>query len=223
MRIAVIGAGKVGKALGTALRAKGYSVTYGVRQPHRSPERNAKTVGEALNSGDVVILATPWTAAEAIVCEHAESLGGKIVIDATNPLNPNATGLAFGFVTSGAELLQSHARTAIFYKAFNSTGTAAMVKPQFAEGRAAMFVAGPDLPEKYTVLRLVAEIGFEPIDAGELKAARLLEPLGMLWLQLAQNKGEGRDFAFVVARRGGDRIQDSNGRVKDVRHPQEAK
>lgn len=216
MKIAIVGAGKVGKTLGTALRAKSHAVVYGVRDPNATDERYARTVAEALPAAEVVILATPWTATKALVCEHADSLAGKIVIDATNPINPSLTRLAVGFDTSGAELLQSQARRAKFYKAFNSTGVAVMAKPKFPEGKAVMLVAGPDGPEKKTVQRIVADVGFEPVDAGELKAARLLEPMAMLWVQLALTKGEGRDFAFIMARREDAASQDANPHVRVV-------
>lgn len=80
-----------------------------------------------------------------------------------------------------------------------------------------MFVAGPSGPDKKTVLRIVADVGFEPIDAGELKIARLLEPLAMLWIELAQ-KGYGRDFAMVVARRDAANGI-APGRVRMDHHP----
>ncbi len=156
MKIAIVGAGNVGRTLGAALKAKGHTIIYGVREPGRSDERNAKSVREAVRGAEAVILATPWTATEALVCEHATDLAGKIVIDATNPLNPAMTGLALGFLTSGAELLQSQAQKAKFFKAFNSTGFGVMARPDFAEGKAAMFVAGPAGPDKKTVLRLVS-------------------------------------------------------------------
>jgi hypothetical protein len=60
-----------------------------------------------------------------------------------------------------------------------------MAKPQFPEGNAIMFVAGPGGACKSTVLRIVEDVGFDAADAGELKVARLLEPLAMLWLQPA--------------------------------------
>jgi predicted dinucleotide-binding enzyme len=116
MKIAIIGAGKVGKALGTALRARAHTVTYGTRDPARSTERNSKPVSDALQGAEAVILATPWSATEALVCEHADGLAGKIVIDATNPINPSLTRLSVGFDTSGAELLQGQARRARFFK-----------------------------------------------------------------------------------------------------------
>lgn len=219
MRIA-IGAGNVGRTLGGALRIRGHAVVYGVRDPARSPERVAKPVRDALKGAELVILATPWNATEALVCEHAEELAGKIVIDATNPINPSRTRLAVGFDTSGAELLQGQARKATFFKAFNSARVAVMAKPQFPEGNAIMFVAGPGGAGKSTVLRIVEDVGFDAVDAGELKVARLLEPLAMLWLQPALVQGAGRDLAFVMARRDAANPKADSG-VRMVRsHPQ---
>ncbi len=210
MKIAIVGAGNVGRTLGAALKVKGHAIIYGVREPGRSDERNAKSVRDAIRGAEAVILATPWTATEALVCEHATDLAGKIVIDATNPLNPAMTGLALGFLTSGAELLQSQSHKAKFFKAFNSTGFGVMARPDFREGKAAMFVAGPHGPDKKAVMRLVSDVGFEGVDAGELKAARLLEPLAMLWMQLALGKG---DFAFVMARQQSGKDHATNGRA----------
>ena len=222
MKIAIIGAGNVGKTLGAALRAKGHSVSYGTRDPANSDERNAKTVAAALSGAEAVILATPWIATEALVCEYADELAGKIVIDATNPVNPSLTRLAVGSGTSGAEMLQSQARKAKFFKAFNSTGASVMAKPHFPEGDAVMFVAGPNGSDKRTVLRIVADVGFDAVDAGELKAARLLESLALLWIQLALTKGHGRDFAFVMARRDAAN-RNADPRIRGVHpHPQEA-
>jgi predicted dinucleotide-binding enzyme len=99
-----------------------------------------------------------------------------------------------------------------------------MAHPRFAAGQAAMFVAGPDGADKDTVLRIVADVGFEPVDAGELKAARQLEHLALLWVQLALAKGHGRDFAFVIARRQDAANRDAEPRVRVVHpQPQEAK
>ena len=110
----------------------------------------------------------------------------------------------------------------IVRETFERTGVSVMAKPHFPEGDAVMFVAGPGGPDKKTVLRIVADVGFESVDAGELKAARLLEPLAMLWIQLALTKGHGRDFAFVMARRdAANRIADPRVRMVHP-HPQEA-
>jgi predicted dinucleotide-binding enzyme len=67
--------------------------------------------------------------------------------------------------------------------------------------RPVMFVAGDDAAGKRDVMRLVDDLGFEAIDAGPLRAARLLEPLAMLWIELALQRGQGHAFAFALARR----------------------
>ena len=223
MKITIIGAGNVGQTLGTALRSKGHTVIYGSRNPASHTERNVRSVAEALIGAEVVILATPWIATEALVVEHADGLAGKIVIDATNPIHPTLARLAIASNSSGVELLQSQARRAKFFKAFNSTGVNVMAQPRFAEGKAAMFVAGPDGADKDTVLRIVADVGFEPVDAGELRAARQLEHMAMLWIQLALTKGYDRDFAFVIARRQDVANRNAEPRVRVVQsQPQEA-
>lgn len=210
MRIAIVGADDVGRALSASLRARGHIIVYGIPEPERSDERNTKSVREALKGSEAVILATPWVLTEALVCEHATDLADKIVIDATNPLNPAMTGLALGFLTSGVELLQSQARRAKFFKAFNATCVGVLARPDLPEGKAAIFVAGPPGPDKTIVKRLAGDVGFEPIDAGELRAARLLEPLAMLTMQLALGKG---DVAFVMARRQPGMDHATNGRA----------
>ena len=85
----------------------------------------------------------------------------------------------------------------------NYTGANNMANPVYPEGRPVMFVCGDDAAAKPTVLQLVAELGFDAVDAGELKVARLLEPLAMLWIHLAMRQGLGREIAFALLRRAG--------------------
>jgi predicted dinucleotide-binding enzyme len=63
-----------------------------------------------------------------------------------------------------------------------------------------MFVAGDDADKKPVVMSLIADLGFQAVDAGPLIAARLLEPLGMLWIELAMQRDHARDFAFAMVR-----------------------
>ena len=201
MKIAVLGAGNVGKALGEALAARGHDVVYGVRDPKRSEAKPTKTVTHAIQDRDAVILAMPYDATGPLLRENAIALAGKVVIDATNPLKPDLTGLSLTGDVSGAELLQQEAPSAMLFKAFNTTGFGNMRNPVYPQGRAVMFVAGPDGNGKQTVMQLVTDVGFDAVDAGELTQARLLEPLAMLWIKLAFAKGFGVDCAFVLARR----------------------
>ncbi len=87
------------------------------------------------------------------------------------------------------------------FKAFNMVGTSAISRPRYPQGRAAVFVAGPQGPQKETVFAIASDLGFEAVDAGDLRAARLLEPLGALRLYLEGAGENGRDVAFVLGSR----------------------
>ena len=206
MRIAVIGAGNVGRALGGNWAAKGCDVTYGVPRPDDPKHADLGSgrvlgVAEAAARARIILLATPWDVAEA-ACGAMGDMAGRILIDATNPLGMGAGGLALtlGFDTSGAERIAGWVPGAAVFKAFNQAGFGVMADPSRYAPRPVMFVAGDDAVAKPEVLDLVALAGFEAVDAGPLRAARLLEPFAMLWIDLAMMRGLGRDFAFAIAR-----------------------
>ncbi len=157
-------------------------------------------MAEAADFAEVVVLATPWQATENAI-RQAGGLGGKVVIDCTNPLTADLSGLTVGHTTSGLEQVAGWAKGAKVFKAFNQTGFGNMANPVLEGRRAVMFVCGDDEAGKATVLRLVRDVGFEVIDAGAGTVARLLEPFGMLWIHLALARGMGRDWAFGVLRR----------------------
>jgi 8-hydroxy-5-deazaflavin:NADPH oxidoreductase len=210
MRIGVIGAGNVGGALGKAWGKKGHQVFYGVPRPQddktqqavraAGPAAKAGSPAEAAAFGEAVVFATPWPATEAAV-KSAGDLAGKIVIDCTNPLKPDLSGLEIGHTTSGAEKVASWAKGAKVFKAFNTTGFNIMADPVINGVPAVMFVCGDDEAAKPTVMRLAADVGFDVIDAGKLTQARLLEPWAVLWIYLAFNGTTGRDFGFALLRR----------------------
>jgi predicted dinucleotide-binding enzyme len=208
MRIAIIGAGNVGQAIAGAWANVGHSVVFGLRDPKSAkykqiPAAQRSTLEGAAAGADAIVLATPWPATEAAVRQLGD-LAGKIVIDCTNPLTSGAGGLALalGFETSGAERIASSAKGARVFKTLNQTGAENMAKASDFATKPAMFVAGDDEDGKRRVMQLVGDLGFEPLDAGPLKQARLLEPLAMLWIDQALIRGRGRDFAFALARRG---------------------
>ena len=196
MNIAVIGAGNVGKALtGSAIRA-GHSVTVSSKNGESARElaaatgaRAAASDREAVEAADVVILAFPWTAVDEVLVGVGDALAGKVVIDATNPVKADYSGLATEG-TSGAEEVQAKAPGARVVKAFNTAFAARQADPKVAGGlRVDGFVAGDDADAKATVLGLVEAIGFNPVDAGGLATARYLE--GMAWLNISLQVKDG--------------------------------
>ncbi|MBV8576428.1 MAG: NAD(P)-binding domain-containing protein [Acetobacteraceae bacterium] len=206
MKIAIIGAGNVGSSLGTSWRNKGRDVRFGVPNPddprYARLGRNAlATAADAARDADVIVLATPWEATEAAV-RGLGDVSGKIVVDCTNPLTagPGGLGLAIGYTTSGGEQVAAWAQGASVFKTLNQTGAANMVNPERFSPRPVMFVAGDDSTRKPDVIELVNQLGFEAMDAGPLRNARLLEPLAMLWIDQALNRGAGQNFAFAMTR-----------------------
>jgi len=210
VKIGIIGAGNIGGTLGRAWAAKGHAVVFGARDP-RGPKvqelvkatggkARAASPAEAAAHGEVVLLATPWAAAQAAL-RGAGDLTGKILVDATNPLRPDLSGLTLGHTTSAAEEVARWAPGAKVVKAFNTIGAQHMANPRFGTQSASMLVCGDDGAAKKTVLALAEVLGFDPVDAGPLRQARLLEPLAMLWISLAYAYGHGPDIAFKLLRR----------------------
>src|SRR5690349_9517354 len=89
MKIAVIGAGRIGGTIGGKLEAAGHEVVYGLRDP--SKKKGAKPIADALRSADTVLLAIPGAAVVQFAQQHANELDGKVVIDATNNLGGAST------------------------------------------------------------------------------------------------------------------------------------
>jgi hypothetical protein len=212
MRIGIIGAGAVGSTLARAWANTGHQVALATRNPDEpklatlalsiGPNASAGAVPKAVEHSEVVVLATPWIAVRDMPGVPVD-WSGKILIDCTNPLRPDFQWLEDDYQESGAERIAAWAEGASVFKTLNHTGYNNMANPVYPDGRAVMFVCGDDAAAKPTVLQLVAELGFDAVDAGGLKVARLLEPLAMLWIRLAIGQGLGREIAFALLRRAG--------------------
>jgi 8-hydroxy-5-deazaflavin:NADPH oxidoreductase len=211
LKIAILGAGNVGGALGKAWARAGHVIVYGVPVPddpkHRTVAASADDaqvldVHAAARDADVIVLAVPFDAARDAIRASGD-LSGRVVIEATNPLRPAGSGLelSLGFSTSGGEQAAEAAKGAAVFKTLNQIGFQGMSDASVYPVPPVMFVAGDDAANKPTVMQLVADLGFEAIDAGGLSAARLLEPLAMLWIHMTVNQGTGGDRAFAYVRR----------------------
>jgi 8-hydroxy-5-deazaflavin:NADPH oxidoreductase len=148
----------------------------------------------------VVVMATPWEATQAAI-QKAGDLTGKVLLDCTNPLLPDLSGLALGTTTSAGEQVAAWAPKARVVKIFNTTGYGNMANPVYGNDRNTMFYCGDDAAAKQVARELAAGLGFDPIDAGPLTQARLLEPLALLWITLALKQGLGMNIAWKLMRR----------------------
>ena len=202
MRIAIIGAGRVGRALGTRWTEVGHDVVYGVRDPGDPKVGDLAQVAtpqEAVDGADVVLISLPWAATQEVVA--GLDVGDAVVLDATNPLAVNARELVANPSLAGAELVRDWMGGARVVKAFNTTGSGNMANPDYGAQKPMMPVAGDDEAAKAVAIGLANEIGFAGVDTGPLSGARDLEHLAMLWIRMAYPLGNGPDIAFALLRR----------------------
>ena len=192
MEIAIIGTGNVGKALGGSLVRAGHAVTFSATTPKHATEA-ASVVGaqaassntEAVDAADLIILAVPAAALGELAREIAVPAAGKVVVDVSNRPTPDPAGAS----TSLAEELQAQLPDSKVVKAFNTAFATRQSQPTLSGIAADGFVAADDESAKQTVLEVVESIGFRPVDAGSLAAARTLE--GMAWLNISRALAAG--------------------------------
>lgn len=190
-KVGIIGAGKVGSALARGLERAGHEV--------RPVGNDEAAVRETAAWAEDVILAVPFRAIDDAVREAGEGLNGKTVIDVTNALDENMN-LALGFTTSGAEELQRKVPKAKVVKAFNTVFAEHMDTGRLHDEPLTAFIAGDDSTAKQEAMELARDIGFDPVDAGPLKNARLIEPLGYLNIQLGYGQKMGKDIGIELLR-----------------------
>ena len=211
MKIGIIGSGVVAQTLGAGFLKHGHEVTLGTRTADKLADWAAKTPGAALGSfeqaaqfGELVVLAVGGTVAlDALQLAGADSLAGKTIIDACNPIGggPPVNGVLAYFTEMNASLmerLQKAFPAAHFVKAFNSVGSAQMVNPHFAGGKPTMFICGNDAHAKQVVSGLLDQLGWETADMGAMQAARAIEPLCMLWCIPGLAKGDWSAHALKL-------------------------
>lgn len=189
MKVAIIGAGNVGKALAGSITRAGHDVTVSA-STRESAIAAAEATGaspassnrDAVADAEVVIFAVPYAGvSEQVAAEIRDVADGRVVIDAMNPIKPDYSGLATG-QRSGAEELQERLPNASVVKAFNTIFATNQADPRpEVDG----YVAGDDAKAKATVISLVESLGFSPVDVGPLASARHLE--GMAWLNIGFN------------------------------------
>jgi len=207
MRISIIGAGRVGSALARNWQRSGHEIRFAVRDTNAAKHQAVASLGklaplgEAAGWADILVLATPFNAAGDVI-KALGDISGRILLDCTNPfmMGPNGLTLAFGHSDSAGERIAAMAPKASVFKALNTTGDSNMADPTRYPLKPLMLFAGDDDAKKPVVSQLIADLGFEPGDAGPMMNARLLEAHAMLWVDLAMKRGFGRNVAFGLLR-----------------------
>ena len=196
MKVGIIGSGIVGRVLATGFLNEGHQVILGTRNISKEDVlkwKNANQNGllgsfaEAAQFGEIIVLAVAGLVVEdAINLAGKGHLSNKIIIDATNPIAtvPPDNGVLKFFTTleeSLMERIQKQLPDAKVVKAFSCVGNALMYKPNFNGSIPTMFICGNDDPAKKTVTDILTSFGWETEDMGKMEAARVIEPLSILW------------------------------------------
>src|SRR4051794_39249872 len=168
MKIGILGGGNVGGALATRWRSAGHAVTVSTRE----------TIASTAAAKDAVVLAVPSTAV-ADVLAAAGSLGGTVVIDATNNLSGGPDGGSIAAMIADAPVV----------KAFNTVFARYLAEPPSPP--ASLVFSGDDAAAKALVAGLIDDLGFEPVDAGGADATPHVEAFAKLVIGIAYSQGKG--------------------------------
>jgi NADPH-dependent F420 reductase len=208
MKIAIIGAGNVGRALATSFGRAGHQVVITSRDAHHASDLAATVDGAttapspraAAKGADVVVLAIPFASAAEVAVNLRPVIAGMPVVDVSNRMSFGANGVEMDTDTSNAEELAVLMPEAKVVKAFNTLFSSNQADPILDGVRLDGFVAGDDVAAKTRVLELVSSIGLNPIDVGPLVRARQLESLAFLNIALQiSNNGTWRSGWQLVA------------------------
>jgi len=194
MNITIIGAGNMGRGIGTRAVAGGHSVTFVDRDPAEAEKAATDVKASAQNGaqvstaslgdaelGDVVVFAVWYGTNIELAKQLGDKLAGKVVVDIANPLNETYDGLATAPDSSSAEdLAKAIANGAKVVKAFNTTYAGTLLAGQVADQPLDVFIAGDDVDAKAKVAQIVTDGGMRPVDAGPLSRARQIEGMQLL-------------------------------------------
>ncbi len=205
--IGIIGAGNVGRGLAATLAGAGHDVLLTNSNPSgEALAAIAATTGatavplERALDTQVVVLAVPYEAALEIVAAHADALGQRLVIDATNPLTADYTGLTVAGHSSGAEQLAASAPDARFVKALNTIFAATYSNEALMAAGLVVPLASDDAAAAADVSELLASVGFDPLHVGGLVTSRFIEPMVMPLIHLGMFQGLGAEIGFALVR-----------------------
>jgi 8-hydroxy-5-deazaflavin:NADPH oxidoreductase len=200
--ISIIGAGTMATAMAQRATAGGHTVEIIARDADKA-RRLADTVDGAsvgefggVPTGDIVVLAVLWSGALAVVEEYGAALDGKVLVDITNPINPDATGFVVPEASSGAQEIARIAAGAHVVKAFNTLFAHVLAGGSGQDRTVDVFLAGDDAEAKARVSAFIESLGLRPLDAGPLALARALENAGLLEISLIKHSFGHTDFAL---------------------------
>ena len=203
MDITIIGTGNMARGIATRALAGGHPVTLLGTTTEKAQalaaelpgEVRAGQVGDPLEA-DVVVLAVWYQAVDDVVARYRDALDGKVVVDITNPVDPDTYAPLTLEAGSVAQEIAATVPGAKVVKAFNTTFAGTLIDGEVGGQPLDVFIAGDDEDAKDTVRQLAADGGLRPIDAGPLALAHHVEALG--YLNMAVQPALGTNYASAV-------------------------
>jgi hypothetical protein len=207
MRIGILGSGLMGGKLGTIFARAGHQVVFSYARSEQKLKRLAReaqgnaragTPAEAARDSDVLLLAVHWSRVDDVL-QQTGDLSAKTIISCSLPMNADDTGLVIAHTSSGAEELAAKIPAARIVAAFGTVPSEVLF-PVFEarrrKARPSLVYCGDDTRGKNVAAKLIADVGFEPVDAGPLRIARYTEPFTLLVAQLAYEGEKGPELAY---------------------------
>lgn len=200
MKIGILGAGKIGGALGKKWAAAGHGIQFGVRNVQKPEVQElvrslgsnvtAASIADAINFGEVILFSIPSGAMDETIAANAKALDSKIIIDAANKMGAP--------VVNSLPTFAKQTPNARVYRAFNNYGWENFENPTYSEVAGDQFFAGPDGEGRHVIETLISNVGLKPVYLGGPDQAFLLDDLLKLWFALAIQQKKGRHLAFKV-------------------------
>jgi 8-hydroxy-5-deazaflavin:NADPH oxidoreductase len=207
MKVTIVGAGNMGRAIGTRAVAGGHEVEIVGHDPSDAGALAQELGGSASAldpgapfGGEVVVFAVYYPAVKDAAQQYADQIAGKVVVDITNPVDTTtwdrlATAPGSSSAEEVAELVPEGTSVV---KAFNTSFAPTIVAGEVGGQPLDIFIAGDDADAKQKVSQLVSDGGLRPLDVGPLVRAQQLEHLGFLHISIQQPLGLGFASAFKL-------------------------
>jgi 8-hydroxy-5-deazaflavin:NADPH oxidoreductase len=207
MQIGILGSGLMGSKLGTILARAGHDVIFSYSRSQKKLERLAREAGdraragtpaEAVANADALLLAVHWSRVDDVLAQTG-SLSRRTVLTCSLPMTRNDSRMVLGLTTSGAETLAARLRKAHVVSAFSTAPSEVLFsvfEKRKRKTRPDLVFCGNHKGAKKTAAKLIRDVGFNPVDLGELSAARYIEPFSLLLAEIAYSGSAGPQLAY---------------------------
>jgi predicted dinucleotide-binding enzyme len=207
MRIGILGSGLMGAKLGTLWAQAGHDVVFSYAHSRQKLEQlanaakgnaSAGTPKDAVQGADALMLAVHWDQVKDVLAQ-AGDLSGKVILSCVLPMSSDNSGLVLGLQHSGGEELATLVPKAHLVAAFNTVPSEVLFKvyaDREKPGRPSLLICGDHEGAKKVARQLIKDLGFDALDAGPMRLARTMEPLGLLVGQLAYEMGPSPEVSY---------------------------